>query len=180
MTKAKMKKDKNLITILIVSLFLSLIVAASYHFKGSFALFAFAGVVFAMSFSMLTELRSSGDEKFEGSLRVSPIFSTAALLFISFLIATKSLANIREPLGANTGITYAFAVISCIVMLVCFIMLLKENKKTALKFLFAAVCSAVVIAQTAIGRFEFHLSLLFAAVIFVISVFNIKRAVSGN
>jgi len=173
-------KKNTLTATLIISLFLSLITAASYQFKGSFALFAYAGVVFAMSFSMLTELRSSGDAKFEGSLKVSPIFSVAALLFIAFLIASKSIANIQVPFTANTGITYAFAAISFVVMLVSFAMSLKENKKTALKFLFAAFCSVIVIAQTAVGKFEFHLSLFFAAIIFVISLFNIKRSLSKN
>ncbi|AKL98441.1 hypothetical protein [Endomicrobium proavitum] len=182
-----MNKKYLLPAVLVLSLVLTLTAAAGSYFARSFSLFASASIIFTAglyAFMKFAAHFKTGDREFAKALARLVIFIVPALFFISVLIAVKSAASFSKPFGADAGLTYLFSGISCAGLLICFKISVNNYKNTALTFLAAAFCMALVILQIALQSFEFYLSLFFAVVAaagcVMLAAKSLKRIKAGN
>lgn len=182
-----MKKSLKLPAVLSLCLIMIFAQTAGAFFSGSLSLFAYAGLIIAVSFSILpliANMHFTEDNSFSIAQFYSILFNSFFLLIIAAFIIFQAILNLSVTRQTDIVLTFYMALGGFIAMLCAAIILFTEEDLKALskKFILTALSSFFIIIGIIIYNLkdiflDSIISILFACLILLQAFLLIKKSI---
>ena len=191
-----MKKTLKLPMVLSISLLLILSQIAGAFYARSLPLFAYAGVILALSFSALPLIANQNlnisQAGFKKSQFQSILLNSAVLAVLALIIIKRAFAALNLPQGTNLALTCWIAFAGFIGLLVCAAVLIGEKELSEpkllsifYKYLIAAFGAFFVIIGAALSYLkglyfiDSYVSIFFALIMILQAAVLIKKSLKS-